>query len=72
MTKKLNKKIIRKMNEIGIDLNILGSLARILNESIRESSNLKYFDTENLSSVLKQKINTINYKYGSIIKILNI
>jgi hypothetical protein len=72
MAKKLNRKIIDKMNEIGVDLNILGSLSRILTESIRENYNLKYFDTKNLSSVLKQKINSTNYKYNSIIKKLNI
>jgi hypothetical protein len=72
MAKKLNKKIINRIREIGVDLNILGSLSRILIESMGEDCNLKYFDAENLASVLRQKIASTGYKYEAIIRKLNI
>jgi hypothetical protein len=72
MAKKLNRKLINKMNDVGIDIAILGSLSRILIKSMRNSENLKYFDAESLASVLRQKIASTHYKYEAIIKKLNI
>ena len=52
MKRKKIKKIENRMLEIGIDLNKLESLSRILLNSIRFEENLKDWDAENLSQVL--------------------
>lgn len=72
MHKKLTEEVIEKMYDIGIDLNIIESLSRILLEAIREGSNLEYYDTGNLSSVLQQKIVQTSREFNLIHKILGI
>lgn len=58
--------IEEKLLEIGIELNKIDSLARILLECIRNDENLKFYDAENLLSVLAQNINNTKEKFNSL------
>lgn len=66
MNKQLPKNTEEKLLEIGVELNKIDSLARILLECMRNDENLKFYDAENLLSVLAQNINDIKEKFNSI------
>ncbi|MDD3435670.1 MAG: hypothetical protein PHC64_00805 [Candidatus Gastranaerophilales bacterium] len=72
MSKKLNNKTIKKMLLLGVDLSIMESLSRILTDTIQDYKESQYFDSENLSVVLKNKIISTKNRYHSIVKYLNI
>lgn len=65
-------KIKNKILKIGSDLYIIESLARILQETIRNNENLKYQDNENLSMILKKEIICVYKRFNKIESILNI
>ncbi len=64
------KKIEEQLINIGIELNKLESLSRILLNCIRCDDNLKKRDIESLSSVLSQKIISTKQKFNDAEKIL--
>jgi hypothetical protein len=66
------KKIKNKMINVGVDLNNLESLSRILIHCIRFNENLKNWDVENLSLVLSKKILKTKQKFNNIEKIMKI
>lgn len=68
---KINK-IKNQMIDVGIDLNMLESLSRILIDSIRDPINLKKWDAENLSLLMSEKIIGTKQKFNNIEKILKI
>ena len=72
MAKKYSKKIKNKMINIGIDLNKLESLSRILTHSIIFKDNIKNWDIENLSSILAEKILRTKQKFNDIERIMKI
>jgi hypothetical protein len=72
MRRKYSNKIKNKMINVGVDLNKLESLSRILIESIRFNENLKSWDIENLSSILAEKILRTKHKFNDIEKIMKI
>jgi len=63
--KHLNK-IKKQIINVGIELNKLESLSRILTECLIENYNLKSWDAENLSYVLGNNILNIKRKVGQI------
>ena len=72
MKKKKFEKISNKMINVGISLNELESLSRILTNSLRFDSNLKIWDAENLSSVISKKIIRTKQKFNTIEELMKI
>jgi hypothetical protein len=72
MKKKQLKKVKEQMLQVGVNLNKIESLSRILLHCIRFDENLKCWDTENLSSVLFDKLITTKQKFNDIEKIMKI
>ncbi|MFA6989861.1 MAG: hypothetical protein WC197_07310 [Candidatus Gastranaerophilaceae bacterium] len=72
MAKRYSNKLKNKMINVGIDLNKLESLSRILIQSIVFNDNLKSWDIENLSSILSEKILKTKHKFNDIEKIMKI
>lgn len=70
MKRKMLKKIRYKMMNVGIELDKLDSLSRILLECIQEGVNLKPWDNENLSRVMAEKISYIKSNFNTIEDIL--
>jgi len=66
------KKIENQMINVGVDLNNLESLSRILIHCIRFNENLKSWDVENLSLVLFKKILKTKQKFNNIERIMKI
>lgn len=62
----LPEDIEKKLLEIGIELNKIDSIARILLECTRNDENLKFYDAENLLSVLAQNINNTKENFNSL------
>ena len=72
MKKKKFKKIENKMLQVGLELNKLESLSRILVHCLDSKENLKNWDTENLSFVLLEKLTTTKQKFNDIEIIMKI
>jgi hypothetical protein len=72
MGKKYSNKIKNKMINIGVDLNKIESLSRILIESTRFNENLKGWDIENALLILSEKILRTKHKFNDIEKIMKI
>ena len=72
MGKRYSNKIKNKMINVGVDLNKLESLSRVLKLSIVFSDDLKSWDIENLSSILAEKILRTKRKFNDIEKIMKI
>lgn len=72
MIKELTEDIGMELQDISIELNVIQSLARVLNQAINDNSNLKYFDIDNLSNLLTEKIIDIESQFESIIERLEI
>jgi hypothetical protein len=72
MRKRKFKKIETLMVEVGVDLNKIESLSRILLHCLRYEEDLKSWDTENLSSVLFGKLIAIKQKFNNIERIMKI
>jgi hypothetical protein len=72
MGKKYSNKIKNKMINIGVDLNKLESLSRILIQSTIFNENLKSWDIENALSILLEKILRTKHKFNDIEKIMKI
>lgn len=72
MIKELTEDIGMELQDISIELNVIQSLSRVLNQAINDNSNLKYFDIDNLSNLLTEKIIDIESQFESIVKRLEI
>lgn len=72
MKKKKFKKIEDKMIQVGINLNKLESLSRILLDSIRDPLNLKEWDAANLCAVLQEELTRTKHKFNNIEMIMKI
>jgi hypothetical protein len=72
MSKKYSNKIKNKMINIGVDLNKIESLSRILIQSISFNENLKGWDIENTLSILSEKILRTKHKFNDVEKIIKI
>jgi len=72
MKKKKFKKIENRMLQIGVELNKLESLSRILVHCLNSTESLKTWDTENLSFVLLEKLTTTKQKFNDIEVIMKI
>ncbi|MFA6989982.1 MAG: hypothetical protein WC197_07930 [Candidatus Gastranaerophilaceae bacterium] len=66
MSRKYFKKIEKQMIKVGIELNKLESLSRILSNCIIFNDNLKNWDIENLSLILAKKILETKQKFNEI------
>ena len=66
MKRKQFKKVKEKMINVGIELNKLESLSRILINSINNDSTLKAWDIANLSLVISKKILETKLKFNNI------
>lgn len=72
MKKKKFKKIENKMLQVGVELNKLESLSRILFHCLNSTESLKIWDTENLSSILLEKLTITKQKFNDIEVIMKI
>lgn len=72
MKKKHFKQIEKQMMNVGINLNKIESLSRILFCHINLDDNLKKWDIENLSAVLLEKSIKTKQEFNNIEKIMNI
>jgi hypothetical protein len=72
MKKKHFKKIEKQMLQVGINLNKIESLSRILLHCTVSDENLKEWDNENLSSILLEKLIETKQKFNNIEEIMNI
>jgi len=72
MKKRDFKKIETQMIQVGVNLNKIESLSRILLNCLRFEENLKSWDAENLSSILLGKLMTTKQKFNNIEKIMKI
>jgi len=72
MKKKQFKKVKEQMINVGINLNKIESLSRILLHCINFDENLKKWDIENLSSVLFEKLTKTKQNFNDIEKIMKI
>jgi hypothetical protein len=72
MKKKQLKKIENQMIQVGVNLNKIESLSRILLHCIRFDENFKNWDIENLSSVLFEKLLITKQKFNNIEKSMKI
>lgn len=66
MKQKKFRKIEKQMLKIGIELNKLESLSRILTNCIIFNENLKSWDIENLSIILAKKILKTKQKFNEV------
>ena len=66
MKRKMLKKIQYKMMIVGIELDKLSSLSRVLLESICDNANLKPWDNENLARVIAERISYTKRKFNEI------
>jgi hypothetical protein len=72
MKKRQFKKIKNQMINVGINLNKLESLSRILFHCTVSDENLKAWDNENLSSILLEKLIETKQKFNNIENIMKI
>jgi hypothetical protein len=72
MKKRQLKKIKNQMLNVGINLNKLESLSRILLHCTVSDENLKEWDNENLSSILLEKLIETKQRFNNIEKIMGI
>lgn len=70
MKRKILKKMQYKMMNVGIELNKLESLSRILIEPVQGGENLKPWDNENLSRIMADKISYTKRNFNKIEEIL--
>jgi hypothetical protein len=72
MKKKQFKKIKNQMINVGVNLNKLESLSRILLHCTVSDENLKEWDKENLSLILLEKLIETKHKFNNIENIMQI
>jgi len=72
MKKKQFKKIEKQIINVGIDLNKIESLSRILSHCILFGEDLKNWDVENLSLILHEKLLNTKQKFNNIERIMKI
>lgn len=74
--KRLSKHKLTKIEEIisdiGSDLSAATSLVKFLDLALNDNLDITNMDLANLTVILKQKINTLNIKYGSLESIFDI
>jgi len=72
MKKRQFKKIKNQMINVGINLNKLESLSRVLFHCTVSDENLKEWDNENLSLILLEKLIETKQKFNNIETIMKI
>ncbi|OGI03112.1 MAG: hypothetical protein A2Y25_03345 [Candidatus Melainabacteria bacterium GWF2_37_15] len=66
------KKITKQMIKVGINLNKLESLSRIMINSIHNNSDLKSWDVGNLSYILADMIFETKQRFNNIERVMKI
>ena len=72
MKKRQFKKIEKQMINVGINLNKIESLSRILHYCTISDENLKNWDTQNLSLILLENLTATKQKFNNIERIMKI
>lgn len=72
MKKKQFKKVEKQMINVGINLNKIESLSRILCQCLLFGEDLKSWDVENLSLILHEKLKNTKQKFNNIERIMKI
>lgn len=68
----MNSKLANKMNYLGCKIDIVSSLAHVLNKTVERNDDVSKKDSKNLIILLQNRIKDIEFRYEEIIREFNI
>lgn len=68
----MKRKLADKMNYLGCKIDIVNSLANVLNETVERYDDVSKKDSKNLIILLQNRIKDIKIRYSEIIEEFNI
>ncbi|MBR1681314.1 hypothetical protein IJ707_05950 [bacterium] len=68
----MKRKLANKMNYLGCKIDIVKSLAKVLNETVERNDDVSKKDSKNLIILLQNRIKDIKFRYEEIVSELHI